>query len=53
MNKLLGLFAFAIFCTFLGILLWKVPRLDLLAVVGITVALAGWDMLQTMRQNRR
>lgn len=53
MNNTMALLAFAIFLAFLGILLWRVPRLDLICVVGITVALAGWDVFQTMRSNRR
>lgn len=30
---------------FLGILVWKLQRLDLTLVVGLTVALAAWDAL--------
>lgn len=52
MNNTLALIAFAIFLAFLGILLWRVPRLDLIAVVGVTVALAGWDLLLNLRGNR-
>ncbi|MFT7058732.1 MAG: hypothetical protein ACJASV_001234 [Pseudorhodobacter sp.] len=52
MNNILALFAFAIFLGFLGILLWNVPRLDLIAVVGVTVALAGWDLIQNLKGNR-
>lgn len=53
MNNLMALFAFAIMLGFLGILLWHVPRLDLMAVVGATVALAGWDLLQSLRGKHR
>lgn len=49
MDKLLAAIAFAVLVGFLGILIWHVPRLDLIAVVGITVALAGWDLLKGMR----
>jgi small-conductance mechanosensitive channel len=52
MNNILALIAFATFLVFLGILLWNVPRLDLICVVGVTVALAGWDLLQNLRGNR-
>jgi len=52
MNNILALIAFATFLVFLGILLWNVPRLDLICVVGVTVALAGWDLLQNIRGNR-
>ena len=49
MNKLLATFAFVMLVGFLGILIWHVPRLDLIAVVGLTVALAGWDLLKGLR----
>lgn len=49
MNKLLATFAFVVLVGFLGILIWHVPRLDLIAVVGLTVALAGWDLIKGMR----
>ena len=49
MDKLLAAFAYAILIAFLGILLWHVPRLDLMGVIGITVALAGWDLIKGMR----
>jgi len=52
MNNILALFAFATFIAFLGILVWSVPRLDLIGVVGLTVALAGWDLLQNLRGKR-
>lgn len=53
MNSLMGIFAFAILLGFLGILLWHVPRLDLIGVVGVTVALAGWDLIQNLRDKQR
>jgi hypothetical protein len=49
MNKLLASVAFVVLVGFLGILIWHVPRLDLIAVVGLTVALAGWDLLKGLR----
>ena len=52
MHNLLALFAFAVLVAFLAVLVIHVPRLDLTAVIGITVALAGWDLLQTVRGNR-
>lgn len=52
MNNILALFAFSIMLIFLGILVWNVPRLDLIGVVAITVALAGWDLIQNLRGNR-
>lgn len=52
MNNILALIAFATLLAFLGILLWSVPRLDLFAVVGVTIALAGWDLYQSLKGNR-
>lgn len=53
MNNVMALFAFAVFLGFLGILLWHVPRLDLIGVVSVTVALAGWDLIQNLRGKHR
>jgi hypothetical protein len=52
MNNILALAAFGLLLAFLGILLWHVPRLDLIGVVGFTVALAGWDLVLNLRANR-
>jgi hypothetical protein len=52
MNKVMALFAFAVLLGFLGILLSHVPRWDLIGVVTVTVALAGWDLIQNMRDKR-
>lgn len=52
MNNVLAILAFALMLAFLGILLWHVPRLDLTAVVALTVALAGWDLYQGLTGNR-
>jgi hypothetical protein len=51
MNNVLALFAFAILLVFLGILVWSVPRLDLIFVVSLTVLLAGWDLVQNLKGN--
>lgn len=53
MNNIMALFAFGVFIVFLGILVWNVPRLDLMVVIGLTVALAGWDLVRNLRGNRR
>ena len=47
MNRLLALFAFAVFCGFLAILAFKVPSPDLLAVIALTIGLAGYDFVTT------
>ena len=44
MNTFLTVVAFALFCAFLYVLGSSVPRPDLLAVLGATVALALWDL---------
>ncbi|HEV7434707.1 MAG TPA: hypothetical protein VGO22_07535 [Pseudorhizobium sp.] len=43
-DRLLALIAFGVLCGFLGILLWQVPRVDLVIVIGITVAFSGYDL---------
>lgn len=53
MNKVMGLGAFAVLLGFLGILLWHVPRLDLIGVVSVTLLLAGWDLIQHLRSKPR
>jgi small neutral amino acid transporter SnatA (MarC family) len=49
-NRLIALVAYLILVGFLGILIFKVPRLDLTILVGITLALAGWDMLRPVKK---
>lgn len=43
MNLVLKLVAFLVLAAFLAILLWKVPRLDLGALIVTTLILAGRD----------
>ena len=50
-NKILASFAFIVMLAFLCILLIHLPRLDLLCVIGATVLLAGWDLVQTLKGN--
>jgi hypothetical protein len=53
MNRLLAWFAFAILCAFVGILVFKVQRLDLTVIVALTLVLAFWDTARaTTRQKR-
>ena len=42
-SVVLPVIAFAALATFLGILGWWVPRVDLLVVIGATLLLAGVD----------
>ncbi|MFN3293429.1 MAG: hypothetical protein ACK4S2_12415 [Gemmobacter sp.] len=50
MDKLVAVVAYLILLAFLGILLWHVPRLDLTLVIGLTVVLAGWDLVRSLRE---
>ncbi len=47
MDRIMSLFAFLVLAGFLGILVWFVPSLDLIAVISLTVALMGYDMLSS------
>lgn len=44
-DRIMALVAIATLAAFLGILVWKVPRADLMAVIAITLGLAIWDFL--------
>ena len=44
MNRLMAVAALVVLIGFVAILLIHVPRLDLAVVIGVTVALAGWDV---------
>jgi len=50
-DRLMALLAFLILAGFLAILIWFVPRLDLGAVVAITLALVAWDFFVAGRQS--
>ncbi|WGV15987.1 hypothetical protein [Fuscovulum ytuae] len=50
MNRLMAIAAFIVLVAFLSILLIHVPRLDLAAVIGVTVLLAGWDVYTGFRR---
>lgn len=53
MDRIVALFAYAILLGFLGILVWRVPQLDLGLVVLATLLLAGTDLLQVVRKHDR
>jgi hypothetical protein len=42
-DRILPIFAFAVLCGFLGILIWFVPRLDLGIVLLLTLLIVGYD----------
>lgn len=44
-DRILALVAIATLAAFLGVLVWKVPRVDLGAVIAITMGLAIWDFM--------
>ena len=46
MARVLSWVAFLLLAGFLGILWWEVPRIDLGAVIVITVALTVWDIVR-------
>jgi hypothetical protein len=43
--RIIQLFAFIVLCAFLAILIVKVPRVDLIVLVTVTLLLAGYDVL--------
>jgi uncharacterized membrane protein YfcA len=53
-GRLMAFFTFAVLATFLGILLYRVPRLDLALILGVTLALAFYDFfLSPTRAGRK
>ena len=53
MNTLLTIVGFATLAAFLAVLGWSVPRADLLAVLGATLALAFYDLFFHGRRSAR
>lgn len=51
-NILPATLAVALLLGFLGILVWHVPRLDLMIVVGVTVAFVLWDFVDSLRKGK-
>ena len=49
-DAVMRLTAFAALVAFLGILIWHVPRLDLGAVVLVTLIAAGYDLFIVSRR---
>ncbi|MCC2113115.1 MAG: hypothetical protein KDJ16_13860 [Hyphomicrobiales bacterium] len=52
-DKIIAIAAFAILAGFLAILVIEVPRVDLGAVVLLTLVLAGYDFLRTFREKAK
>lgn len=53
LDRAIALLALIVLGAFLGILVWKVPRIDLMAVIAITLGLAIWDFVLSARQGAR
>jgi len=53
MNLILKLLAFLVLALFLGVLIWKVPRFDLGAVIAITLLLAARDFFWNPSASKR
>ena len=49
MNRIMAMFAFAVFAAFLYILAEKVGTFDLWVVVGLTAALATYDFVTSSK----
>ncbi len=52
MNRILAIFALIVFGGFLFILVYEVPRVDLILIIGFTAALAVFDFIRTLRKKR-
>lgn len=52
MERILTIFAFIILSGFLGVLVYKLPRLDLGIIVALTVAMAFYDLFIHKRPSR-
>lgn len=52
-DRIMALLAVVVLTAFLGILIWKVPRLDLTAVIAITLALVYWDFITSAGRKTR
>ncbi|MFD1881227.1 hypothetical protein [Paracoccus pacificus] len=50
-DKIMAILAYLILVCFLAVLVWHVPRLDLGAIVLLTLILAGIDTAQVMRSH--
>lgn len=51
-NFLPATLAVALLIGFLGILLWHVPRTDLIVVVSLTVLFVLWDYVDSLRKGK-
>ncbi len=52
MERILTIIAFLVLCGFLGVLVYKLPRLDLIVVIGVTALMAFYDLFIHTRASR-
>ena len=52
-DVILAVAALAAFATFVGILIYEVPHLDLVIVVGIVLVMAAFDFARELFAKRR
>ena len=52
MERILTIIAFLVLCGFLGVLVYKLPRLDLVVVIGVTALMAFYDLFIHKRSSR-
>ena len=52
LERLLTVPAFLMLCAFLGVLIWKLQRLDLGCVLAATLLLASYDLFVHRRRAR-
>jgi hypothetical protein len=51
-DKLVAALALALMFGFVGILLWYLPRPDLIGIIGATMALAAYDFYDAVIRGR-
>lgn len=51
-QRLVTIFGFLCLIGYVGILVFEVPRLDLALVVGVSLALAIWDLFRLLGETR-
>lgn len=53
MNQFLAILGFSLLAIFLGILVFKVAILDLSIIMGLGVALCGYDFYRSVKNNEK
>ncbi|WP_274627279.1 hypothetical protein [Arvimicrobium flavum] len=52
-NRVFAVIAYLCFALFLGVVAWRVPRLDLAVIVTVVLALAAFDIWTELRARGR